>query len=329
MAGLNTARYTHCFYTVTSGNSVGASRIADRNGRKKRDEPFNPFAPNASAQRNKRQTERKNVERRPTPARPARPAPPQVEANSGMTELAKKQKEAMERMKRQQGGSSKPSTSKPEATAENSTPTITSSVAKPAAAKPQVSHEDRLAELRRKSELSRQNAKAKAKPAEAAPVVQAEPVEVSSDQETTMKPNIETANVNVETVSSSESLPEAKQGSNNVFKTIQTAVAKPSSDRRRKRRRHDKKGGGRQKQEKKLNRQKYLEYKYAARDILDNPNIPEEHRSNILGQVWAKGERIGVSDSIEFIEQKVMEEILPEDAAQKLRDLVNKMTIRR
>jgi len=329
MAGLNTARYTHCFYTVTSGNSVGASRIADRNGRKKRDEPFNPFAPNASAQRNKRQTERKNVERRPTPARPARPAPPQVEANSGMTELAKKQKEAMERMKRQQSGSSKPSTSKPEATAENSTPTITSSVAKPAAAKPQVSHEDRLAELRRKSELSRQNAKAKAKPAEAAPVVQAEPVEVSSDQETTMKPNIETANVNVETVSSSESLPEAKQGSNNVFKTIQTAVAKPSSDRRRKRRRHDKKGGGRQKQEKKLNRQKYLEYKYAARDILDNPNIPEEHRSNILGQVWAKGERIGVSDSIEFIEQKVMEEILPEDAAQKLRDLVNKMTTRR
>lgn len=326
MAGLNTTRYTHCFYTVTSGNSVGASRIADRNGRKKRDEPFNPFAPNASAQRNKRQTERKNVERRPAPARPTLP---QVESNSGMTELAKKQKEAMERMKRQQGGSTKPSTSKPEATAENSTPTITSSVAKPAAAKPQVSHEDRLAELRRKSELSRQNAKAKAKPAEPAPVVQAEPVAVSPDQETTIEANIETANVHVETVSSSESQLEAKAGSNNVFKTIQTAVAKPSGDRRRKRRRHDKKGGGRQKQEKKLNRQKYLEYKYAARDILDNPNIPEEHRSNILGQVWAKGERIGVSDSIEFIEQKVMEEILPEDAAQKLRELVNKMTTRR
>ena len=305
---------------------MGASRIADRNGRKKRDEPFNPFAPNASAQRNKRQTERKNVERRPAPARPT---PPQVEANSGMTELAKKQKEAMERMKRQQGGSSKPSTSKPEPTVENSTPAITSSVAKPAAAKPQISHEDRLAELRRKSELSRQNAKAKAKPAETATVVQPEPVVVSPDQETTIKPNIETANVNVETISSPESQPEAKQGSNNVFKTIQTAVAKPSGDRRRKRRRHDKKGGGRQKQEKKLNRQKYLEYKYAARDILDNPNIPEEHRSNILGQVWAKGERIGVSDSIEFIEQKVMEEILPEDAAQKLRDLVNKMTTRR
>lgn len=326
MGRLKNHHHTHCFYTVTSGNSVGASRIADRNGRKKRDEPFNPFAPNASAQRNKRQTERKNVERRPAPARPTTP---QVEANTGMTELAKKQKEAMERMKRQQGGASKPSTSKPEPTPGNSTPTITSSVAKPAPAKPQVSHEDRLAELRRKSELSRQNAKAKAKPAEVAAVVQAEPVAVSPDQDTTMEPNIETANVNVETVSSQASQPEAKQGSNNVFKTIQTAVAKPSGDRRRKRRRHDKKGGGRQKQEKKLNRQKYLEYKYAARDILDNPNIPEEHRSNILGQVWAKGERMGVSDSIEFIEQKVMEEILPENAAQKLRDLVNKMTTRR
>jgi hypothetical protein len=65
--------------------------------------------------------------------------------------------------------------------------------------------------------------------------------------------------------------------SKNVFKTVEQTVVKTSSDRRRKRRRHDKKGGGRQKQEKKLNRQKYLEYKYAARDLLDNLNIPEEH----------------------------------------------------
>ncbi|RJU97717.1 MAG: hypothetical protein DWC04_05315 [Candidatus Poseidoniales archaeon] len=326
MASLITAWDTHCFYTVTSGNSVGASRIADRNGRKKRDEPFNPFAPNASAQRNKRQTERKSVERRPAPTRSTTP---QVDANSGMTELAKKQKEAMERMKRQQGGVSKPTTSKPEPKKETFAPTMTTSVAKPAAPKPQVSHEDRLAELRRKSELSRQNAKAKAKPADVPSEVQPDTVAVSPVQETTIEPSIETDKVKIEPVASPVSQSEPKQGSINVFKTIQTDVAKPSGDRRRKRRRHDKKGGGRQKQEKKLNRQKYLEYKYAARDILDNPNIPEEHRSNILGQVWAKGERIGVSDCIEFIEQKVMEEILPEDAAQKLRDLVNKMTTRR
>ena len=91
----------------------------------------------------------------------------------------------------------------------------------------------------------------------------------------------------------------------------------------------DKKGGGQQKQQKKLNRQKYLEYKYAARDILDNPNVPEEHRSNVLGQVWAKGERLGIDDSLEFIEQKEAELVLPEAVAEELRNLVKSMTTRR
>jgi hypothetical protein len=100
MGRLKNRHHTHCFYTVTSGIGLGALHISDRSGRKKRDEPFNPFAPNASAQRNKRQTERKNVERR---AAPARPSPNQPQPNAGMTELAKKQKEAMERMKKQGG----------------------------------------------------------------------------------------------------------------------------------------------------------------------------------------------------------------------------------
>lgn len=324
MASLTLAGYTHCFYTVTSGNKPGASNIADRNGRKKRDEPFNPFAPNASAQRNKRQTDRKNVERRPATTRPAAP---QTETPSGMTELAKKQKQAMERMKRQQGGSQKsaqPSTVAPKETVQ---PTITSSVATSQPPKPQVSHDDRLAELRRKSELSRQNAKLNAKPVESSLVEAKEPEVAPAQSDLTGETTIE-AKV-VEANSTSSQLSKVKQNSKDVFKTIQTAVPKSTGDRRRKRRRHDKKGGGRQKQEKKLNRQKYLEYKYAAREILDNPNIPEEHRSNILGQVWAKGERIGVTDSIEFIEQKVSEEILPEDAAKRLRELVSRMTTRR
>lgn len=91
----------------------------------------------------------------------------------------------------------------------------------------------------------------------------------------------------------------------------------------------DKKGGGRQKQEKKLNRQKYLEYKYAAKDILDNPNVPEEHRSNVLGQIWAKGERQGIDECLEFIESKEAELILPEDVGEQLRDLVKRMTTKR
>ena len=38
---------------------------------------------------------------------------------------------------------------------------------------------------------------------------------------------------------------------------------------------------------------------------------------------------MGVADSLAFIDQKVLEEILPESVAQQLRDLVNKMTTRR
>ena len=182
-----------------------------------------------------------------------------------------------------------------------------------------------MAELRRKSEESRKNAKAQrvdvAKVQPQVEIVEPEP--------------------SIEFVSAEQSVPELvesekqevtnklEKSRNDVFKTIQTEVAKPSSDRRRKRRRGDKKGGGRQKQEKKLNRQEYLEYKYAARDLLDDDSIAQEHRSNVLGQVWAKGERMGVTDALEFIEVKVEEEILPREVADKLRDLVSRMTTRR
>ena len=302
--------------------TLGALHISDRGRRKKRDEPFNPFAPNASAQRNKRQIERKNMERRQPQARPN---PSDPNPASGLSELAKKQKEAMERMKKQQGGVSKPQTSTPSPTQPKPTPTITTSVAKAPAPKPQVSNEDRLAELRRKSELSKQNAKSKTKQG-IEPVVET----VSAEPVTVEPPKADPVSQEVKPEAIAEkatgrSVPQSKD----VFKTIEATVAKTTTDRRRKRRRQDKKGGGRQKQEKKLNRQKYLEYKYAARDLLDNPSIPEEHRSNVLGQIWAKGERIGVADSLEFIDQKVLEEILPESVAQKLRDLVNKMTTRR
>jgi hypothetical protein len=182
-----------------------------------------------------------------------------------------------------------------------------------------------MAELRRKSEESRKNAKAQRNIAAAVPVdqvsVETEPViEFVSAEQTSVPAHIQPAAEKVSTDMKSR---------NDVFKTIQTEVAKPSSDRRRKRRRGDKKGGGRQKQEKKLNRQKYLEYKYAARAILDDDSIAEEQRSNVLGQVWAKGERMGVTDSLEFIELKVEEEILPRQVADKLRDLVSRMTTRR
>ena len=298
---------------------MGESNISGE--RRKKDEPFNPFARDASAQRNKRMSERSQNQRRNAPApRPAQK--PLQDQQSAHDELAKKRQEALNRLGNQD---SKPKAKTQPQTEDVEQPTFTNSVEKQEVVAPKVSREDRMAELRRKSEESRKNAKAQRNDAAGikpeVKTVEAEPVIEFVSAEQTPVPDTGGA-----LSGSTTTVPKSR---NDVFKTIQTEVAKPSSDRRRKRRRGDKKGGGRQKQEKKLNRQKYLEYKYAARDLLDNDSIPEEHRSNVLGQVWAKGERMGVPEALEFIEQKVEEEILPREVADKLRDLVSRMTTRR
>ncbi|HIH54092.1 MAG TPA: hypothetical protein HA286_07380, partial [Candidatus Poseidoniaceae archaeon] len=84
-----------------------------------------------------------------------------------------------------------------------------------------------------------------------------------------------------------------------------------------------------QKQVKKLNRQKYLEYKYAARDMLADPGVPEEHRSNLLGQIWAKGERISYEAALEYIESKEAEGILPATVAADLQRFLRRLETRR
>ena len=70
-----------------------------------------------------------------------------------------------------------------------------------------------------------------------------------------------------------------------------------------------KKGGGRQPKQQKLNRRKQLEFRFDARAILDNSSVAEEHRSNVFGQIWAKGERMGIQSAIEYISQKEEEGI--------------------
>jgi hypothetical protein len=299
---------------------MGESLISGE--RRKKDEPFNPFARDASAQRNKRMSERSQTQRRNAPA--ARPTPrPQQNKQNAHDDLAKRREQALKRLGTQESQKS-PTPAASSAVKETSTPTFTNSVEKQTPAPQKVSKEDRLAELRRKSQASRDNAKAqRTVPSDVKPETQLASAPATVEF-VSAAPTSTTAEATVpaqtKTVTGSR---------NDVFKTIQTPVAKPSTDRRRRRRRDDKKGGGRQKQEKKLNRQKYLEYKYAAKDILDSDQVSEEHRSNVLGQIWAKGERIGIADSLLFIESKVEEEILPRDVADKLRDLVSRMTTRR
>ena len=57
--------------------------------------------------------------------------------------------------------------------------------------------------------------------------------------------------------------------------------------------------------------------------------MPEEHRSNVLGQIWAKGERLGIDDCLEYIDQKEAELILPEEVGTELKNLVKRMTTKR
>ena len=291
---------------MESGQWLGESHI---NRRPRRNEPFNPFAKDASQQHQKRRSEQaRQPARRPEAAPEPVAKPVDIKAD-----LERKQREAKQKLV-QKGDVSAP-------------------VVKPAAirAAPQKqqpksslnqSREERLADMRRKSEeLKKAGAALKADTT----VVPAatEVLELQEPQAS------EIASASTVQIQAQPAASEPATRVKNVFRKIETKVAIPTNDRRRGKRRFDKKGGGRQKQERKLNRQKYLEYKYAAKDILDNPNVPEEHRSNVLGQVWAKGERIGIEESVAFIEQKELELILPSNVALKLRDLVKRMTTKR
>ena len=80
---------------------------------------------------------------------------------------------------------------------------------------------------------------------------------------------------------------------------------------------------------KRLDRSRHMEYKYEVRGLMVDIDIPEEHRSSILGTMWARGERQTVAEAIEFIEGKHSEGIVSEEQLAKLRDVLNKYTVRR
>ena len=282
------------------------------NGRRRKDEPFNPFAPNAS----QKARDRKDKSHRPA-ARQRTPEPVKP-----TNDLAAKQKAAMEALRKRKELENEKSGTKPEKKKEEHvTKHKPSPQPKPApktTIKKPESREDRLASLREKSAATAQFAKD----------AQDAKKSVDSVEVEEIQPDETIPEVKIELVV--ESPVEAKteiQNPKNVFKTIKTE--KKKVDRRPKRRRGDKKGGGRQPQSRKLDRRKYLEYKYAARDLLDIDEISEEHRSNILGQIWAKGERIGVSEAVEFIDQKEAELIIPERVAEEFRKMVKRYTTKR
>ena len=292
------------------GLVTGGFIIRDR--RRKPDEPFNPFAANANQVRQKKRSERSQAST-PHSSAHGRPAPRQA---VDQDELRKKQEEARRRL-----GSSAaaptPAVQKPavESNALNAATTVDT--------KQTVSRADRLAELRKQSQESVKKTESILEPTAAKPEAVAPAVTPSEEIE------VEESDVAKGVSDEVNSLEENPISvSKNVFKEIVTQAPKKREGRRRKSR-HDDSGGGRQPKVKKLNRQRYNDYKYAARDILSDESVGDEHRSNLLGQIWAKGERIGVDASFEFIEEKQEQLIITEDIAQQLKDLVKALTTRR
>ena len=80
---------------------------------------------------------------------------------------------------------------------------------------------------------------------------------------------------------------------------------------------------------KRLDRSRHMEYKYEMRGLLTELDIPEEHRSNILGTIWARGERLTAADAKEFISEKREQGVLTEDQDSTLKKVVDRYTVRR
>ena len=81
--------------------------------------------------------------------------------------------------------------------------------------------------------------------------------------------------------------------------------------------------------EKRLDRSRHMEYKYEMRGLLKELDVAEEHRSALLGSIWAKGERQTSDEARQYIWDKQSEGILDEDQVTKLLAIVDDYTIRR
>lgn len=305
--------------------------------RRRKDVPFNPFAQNAAAERNRRHAEKAKEKRRLDAQNQTAGI-----ANIGSQKVPAKSLEDLQREARQKLAIDVNATEStvddkmeqitaPTPVAEESkkvvkevVPTITQTTAAIPSVSNKQSREERLAELKRKSQQSRDNAKLNKHPAK---------TEVEVKPETTIEDDTDSELLENETIEIIDSEIEDKNQIRNlnVFKTIQT-VDKSSvgiSKKKRKSRRMDKKGGGRQRLEKKLKSNKILEFKYVAREILSHPDVPEQHRSNVLGQIIAKGERISIDAAIEFIDQKNLELVLTDEISDKLKSEIKSISTRR
>ena len=83
------------------------------------------------------------------------------------------------------------------------------------------------------------------------------------------------------------------------------------------------------KRAKRLDRSRHMEYKYEVRQLLEEIEVLEEHRSSLLGSIWAKGERQTVSDAKQYLEEKLSEGIINEAHLSRLCEVIDDYTVRR
>ena len=78
-----------------------------------------------------------------------------------------------------------------------------------------------------------------------------------------------------------------------------------------------------------LDRSRHMEYKYEMRGLLVKIGVAEEHRSNLLATIWARGERQTTNEAKEFLVEKLTEGIIDEDQMNTLEKIVDGYTVRR
>ena len=151
--------------------------------------------------------------------------------------------------------------------------------------------------------------------------------EASLESEGTGKSEDEDA-INIEV---QEALARAKERS----EAVKIQPSRPSGPAPSTKPKKKKPGRGRNKtyqpaaREKRLDRARHMEYKYEMKGLLEEISVSEEHRSSIIGSVWAKGERQTSDEAKAFVESKITEGAIDEDQAARLIRLIDDYTVRR
>jgi len=81
--------------------------------------------------------------------------------------------------------------------------------------------------------------------------------------------------------------------------------------------------------QKRLDRGRHVEYKYEVRGLMEKINVPEEHRSSLLGSIWAKGERQDVEAAKDFLREQHELGKIDESMFKSLLKVIKRYTVRR